>query len=1029
MTTVLFATEYDTANTVAGVLTDSSNGAHVYPLLVRHRPSPYVEFCLQTQKCRDSVRVAPVFVCEDARLGLSRYITAYEPIPVRALSASLREDRTRELYAPLFARESRRAANEAGGRGCHIAAGGDLRTLALFHKNAVIRHLNLTFLTPTSPSWFMGVFGATEGMALLSMSYYLFERQYSTVQTTRDYVRCFCAHTGRPVVAYSTMHDFMRVLLSSPFRAKVAAFAAFAKRRNERDRRELEAVDAEIDRFRRKSRLVSAACVHYVYLAYRTALSKARLLRYCDAAAYDPDEADEDQCRKDPLCLSTHLSESLISVMETYFSPEKFFREYVEYDLLELSAGGDGGDGEDGKDGPRLAGYRFATDAEDTVGFFGPVASLTRTLRRLNANTEGVFCPVEPTVAGALRVCASDRYAETAAREEEGEEGEGRTEGKRRRPRYERLTRRDHLLGAGRTPPPPRGPYPMFRVELSEGRHIFCIVCREAWAASLFGAADPLRHVPGAYVSDEAVTDAFWLQEPHRCATQDYRLQLYHTRHEIFNEALPVYNFVGDLDLKLKEGRPPLTQRLFFDACRGLRRVILALWKNLFRDAVDERTHPVYFFKSACPLDVATPAASSSSSPPFPYAAGAGYEGVSFFEHGVPEAHFCGCTQKLGLRVVAPFPAGTAALGGDTMRTLTRILNHAVCLDRELVDLLDAVSHPEDCFDAGIYRTGRSVRLPYMYKVDRDSGRLMHGRLNPVFVVPAGLRDDPRGFVAMQMELGNLLHHHPGRLAPRGPAAVAAAASPERLLVSIRDKACPDPDVSFIDRRSARVSRYPRSPVSGIIALHLEAAAAAAAGLRGALDANPQTIPGDAFGDDGSDGGSDSSQDSTDGARAKRFKAGDDGDEARDDDEEGEEEEDGGDGRRRRRGRRVRLDEAAVRRFVHGTVWPQILQQITAHCDEATVKQFSEDAIIFDTRNVHCVAVKKLRGGRLRDFRCLTRTHRNPQETVQLFLDLRGGYRNVLWATLWSRCFATKCNSNSKQAHASCKIKPPSPLG
>lgn len=117
-----------------------------------------------------------------------------------------------------------------------------------------------------------------------------------------------------------------------------------------------------------------------------------------------------------------------------------------------------------------------------------------------------------------------------------------------------------------------------------------------------------------------------------------------------------------------------------------------------------------------------------------------------------------------------------------------------------------------------------------------------------------------------------------------------------------------------------------------------------------------------------------------------------------------------------------RLSEDDVRTFVRAAIWPQILKQLTDHYDADAAGQFSEN-VIFQIENAGRIALKRLLCGRTRDFRCITNRHANAQDTVQVFIDLRGGYKNTIWATLWSRCFARKCNSNAKQVHVSLKIE------
>lgn len=213
----------------------------------------------------------------------------------------------------------------------------EFKHLVYFHHAAVLRHLNQVFLCPTSPSWFISVFGHTEGQVLLTMAYYLFEGQYSTISTVEEYVRSFCTRDlGTIIPTHASMGEFARLLLGSPFRQRVSAFVAYAVARNRRDYTELEQVDTQINAFRERARLPDTVCVHYVYLAYRTALARARLLEYRRVVAYDADAAPEAQCTREPGFLGRRLSTELLDVMQKYFSLDNFLHDYVETHLLRL---------------------------------------------------------------------------------------------------------------------------------------------------------------------------------------------------------------------------------------------------------------------------------------------------------------------------------------------------------------------------------------------------------------------------------------------------------------------------------------------------------------------------------------------------------------------------------------------------------------------------------------------------------------------------------------------------------------------
>ncbi|AEV80920.1 helicase-primase primase subunit [Saimiriine betaherpesvirus 4] len=884
MTLVLFATEYDSANIVANILLKASSNHYVYPLLVKHKASQLVHFCLQTQKCHNSQRIATVFICNAERLNLMSYLTSRTPISTSTLIENLNEEETKLIYQHLF-----RTITTP-------VLGGEVREfkhLVYFHHQAILRYLNETFLTPTSPSWFLSIFGHTEGLLLLTMYYYLFEQQYSTIPTVEEYVRSFTTNTGQIIPTHTSMNDFMTLLLSSNFKTRIPQFVDYAIKRNQRDYIELTNVDTQINSFRDRARLPDTICVHYIYLAYRTALCKNRLLKYRQVVAYDPEAST--QCTSQPLFLGQHLVDDLLHVMNKYFSLDNFLNEYVEVHTL------------DTKHQLNLMGYQI-NDCENFVRFCGNITTVTRTIDKINTLTESVFSPIERSLGGLLRICASTRSACRYLTQNE----------------TENTFQKQYLFSSTL---PCHDPIPVYRIQLPGNKHLFCAVRQESWSQTLF-PPDFLRHLPkNCQLSDEALTDALWLHDD-GIADMRPEVQFYHTRHEIFNERLPVFNFIGDFDLRLRETVTNLSKTEVFDLCRGLRRVFVTVWKTLFPET-NEANYPIYFFKSACRHLAFSEGRDNHD------------------EHNLhPNSQvYCHCTEKLGMRIIAPFPQNTVVTQTSVLHAICQILNHAICLDPSLHQHLDTISHPENSLDAGIYHHGRSIRLPYMYKMMDDQGYLMQCRLLPLFIVPEAFRYDPLIFIRAQLDLHNLLHHCP----PRFPGQEVSTESPQRntgtrILMDVRDKLCPKPGSNFIDTRSLDVTRYRRRALSEVIAHHI-----------GTDETTPDLL----------------------------------------------------------------------QNLISRRVWPPILHHLTQHYPPDISAQFLQDEIVFDLSNLQCISVKKQQGHRLKDFRCLNRVHRNPQETVQVFIDLKPDRCYSLWTTLWSRCFTNKCHSNAKNVHISVKLKPP----
>lgn len=209
------------------------------------------------------------------------------------------------------------------------------------------------------------------------------------------------------------------------------------------------------------------------------------------------------------------------------------------------------------------------------------------------------------------------------------------------------------------------------------------------------------------------------------------REQLSLSRHEYFNPRLPVFNWILDFDLPL-QGNGTYTFDELHALCQVLRADILEVLQRLGDIAVD---HPVYFFKSACPE--------------LPW------ELACQREHA-----FCRCSEKLGMRIITPFPEGVCLVGSRALVALTNVLNRLTKLNHEATTLYPALKDIDQPFDTGIYHKGRCVRLPHTYKVGA-SGELT--RQLRLFVCHPG---DKRDYVCKALRLSTVLHH----AAPSNPA-------------------------------------------------------------------------------------------------------------------------------------------------------------------------------------------------------------------------------------------------------------------
>lgn len=827
MATVLFATEYESANIILNTLCEIQSEYHIFPLLMKLDQTEDVAFCLQTQLCENSVRMQPVFFCHRSKLprDLSK------PLTVSTVSAALNIERTKILYKVLL--------TEAG----FWEESFDRVPLQQFmfcNKETILKFLREYFLMPTSPAWFTSTYGMHEGVLILTMAYYLFERQYSTIQTTQQYVRCFTAKVGKSLMGCFSFREFAQILFKSQFAEKIPRFFEYASQKNKCDKEELKALDCAISSFRNQITLTDTEHVHFIYLAYGVALQRTKFAQYTAATSHVNIKS------KPQNILCKNLEDDLLSIMRKYFNLETYLNEYVKSTFMTT-------------ENAIFVGYNLKK--ANLKMFSGTSNAISMHLKKANKALHGIFEETTENISGFIEFASCTRKAvfETDS-----------------------ITKLSVLLPEG------TAPLPVFRVdcyERSKMSRIFCIIASENWEKEL-EIESSIARVSNTCPTNEVLTSSVWLPEL-TCAAGTLNAQIYISRHEIFNEHLPIYNFIGDFDIPLKH---PIDKKWIFSFCEEMRETILTVFSAIFKTTLDHNTHPVYFFKTAC-----------------------------------EESDFC-CTKKLGMRIICPFPSGTAVIGGKNMKTLCSILDHAIFLKKETFNLLSEVTDEKTCFDSGIYNHGRSIRVPLMYKVDEAMG-FLSGRLKPIFIIPPHHKNHNlhKEFVREQLALHNMLHH-----APHGTSTM-------NYFTCIEDVGKQE-NHSFIDSKYNKLYNRVYFDTDVVI--------------ENMYQKTHWT---------------------------------------------------------------TRLE------FIEFCIWPQMISTFQKTYSEQTIEELS--SVLFDDSDWPCVQLYRLVNGCKRHFHCLKHDHRDSRDNVNVFLDIRADGELSIWCTLWSRCFARKCNSNAKQVHLSHKIK------
>ncbi|APZ76272.1 helicase/primase [Murid herpesvirus 3] len=847
MTQVLFATDNDCANIIVRLLSKLSTGHYIFPIMIKYAPSNNVFFCLQTQKCFNSQRIDTVFVCNNEILNISSYMNTCTPIPTDKIIESIIDEKTEELYKHLFKPTNNNQI--------------EFKYMIYFNRTNIIKYLTNKYLMPTSPFWFLATYGQTEGLLLLTMYYYLFEKQKSTIQTTKHYVNCFTEYTGDTIFIYSSMLEFMKIMVKSKFRSKISTFVQYAKQKNQRDLEELQYVDTQINQFRNHIHFTNTLSVNYIYIAYNTAFEKHRFLKYSKLTEYDPNVEIDQQCKKNPLMIGNCLQDDLLQAMHKYFNINTYFDTYVKIKTYKGTL--------------NICSYVYNND-KNQIKFFTS-DELAKEIAKINEHCEGIFSPLPTTLQSLLKLSASNRIATIHG---------------------QHLTRRNYLFKQA------NGPFPVFRIETAYNKNYYTAALKENWLKNM-EFEKVLQFLPTLYTTDENISNMIWLKES-SIASSDPQSQFYFTRHEIFNGFLPVRNFIIDIDFDIHT-KIFISSKFFFDICRKMRKIFLDIWSKMFND-IDKSNYPIYFFKTKCDTDTHCLDPSSYNEMPF-----------------------CTCTKKIGLRVIIPLPEYTCIIGSECLKQLAKICNHIMCLDTELMAQLNKFTTPNDSFDTGIYSCGKSIRMAYMYKIDKMSNQL-YGRLIPIVIIPDGYKQNPVEFVKMQFNINNLLHHG------------MKNKSIQNVIYSILDKGCSD-NKSFMDTKSKLIYNKKFFSIETLMTQYL-------------LEYNLQPS--------------------------------------------------------------LLTPEEKTLTFIRNIVWPILKEQIIKTFPSRVSTQFENITFInVDNKNIQ---IKRFTFGKMCNFQCIARQHKGNRDNVNVYLQIKPE-GNKLVIILWSTCFTTKCNSNSKQVHSSISMK------
>lgn len=674
---VIFCTSGDSAETIADVLTGAPTSASFFSVFHDLFYSQILAPRVTLKLCLPARRPGNGTRCSPVLVLRTDASVASGFLGGRPLEASdikymLLSDQTAGLFKPLL-------EIIGGARAPPNQDACTFQSQVAWLRTKFVTALRKLYKMTPSPYWMLSAFGAQEAQFVLTSSFYFFEHTVvCTTETVSHLSRLFSPQQGQTLVSVTSHEELGQLYGTSPFRRRVPAFVAYVKEKLARDSLETEAIDRTIDQIRGKLMLSNQDLVHFIYISFYQCLNKRAFLRYSRQTS---SSSAIRELGEDPqLCGALHGE--FRDHVQSYYHKKTYLSTYIDIRYV-------GGVLPDGYFGGSLVGERcvyWCGQSKDTASLLATISQQVPHLRLQNE------------FAGMLDVAA-------LRGSDDGQFKEG-------------LFSHSQAL-------------PLYRCEFL-GKQFFTMLQEDGleryWEQSVIFPGDQDWDM----LSDKDLTYRIFYHDL-SLSLPTLKEQLLVSRHEYFNPRLPVYRWVLDFDLPVCRDIDRTFEEVH-SLCCSLREAILDIIQLL--GPVDPRTHPVYFFKSACPPD-------------------------EWRGEDVASTSFCRCHDKLGMRIIVPFPEGVCVVGSEPMVALTGILNRTIKLDPELVHRFPSIQKKGGPFDCGIYGRGRSVRLPHCYKVGLV-GELC--RLLKILVChPA-----PNGkaqYVRRAFTLRELLHHSPGHSA------------------------------------------------------------------------------------------------------------------------------------------------------------------------------------------------------------------------------------------------------------------------
>nr|WIM51663.1 MAG: DNA primase [Peromyscus leucopus gammaherpesvirus] len=660
----LFATDGDSAELVADVLTRTHNTYSVYAVLHNCYSLPEcttvnLRLCLPARRpgCGDKCPLLlPLTLTSTAA---ANFLLSGNPIPVNELQKLVNLKLARKNFKPLL---------DILMCGHKMDPGrNDLYSIIQWFREKFIAGLRKMYRMSPSPHWLLTTFGTYETQFVLVASTFFFEDHDCTIDTLGHLAWLFCKDKGLSLAAINSLRELGAMFRSSPVRDKIPEFVEFIKLKLSRDNFESTALDNSVDQLRGQLALSNQDLVHFIYQSFFQSLNREKFIEYTEQTS--PQNLPHlSAC---PI-LEKFIDSDFRTKMTTYYNKASYLSTYIKTHYIYETD---------------IKGYSKETLSGSNYRYWcGQTLDMQKFMKEVNTMVPELH--ISPDLQGLLSLAAlSDQLDDNPKESLFG-----------------------HIYKN-----------PVYRCQFLN-KHFFVMMDNDAFDKKLseriFFPGDPEwpRWHDMKITQNITYSDTFF-------SLDRMEPQLLISRHEVFNNRLPVFNWVLDLDLPLEATEHHLDS--IYGLATRLRACILDILQ-LIGDVTPE--HPVYFFKSSClPLE-------------------------GFREED--SQTFCHCS-KMGFRIITPLPKGVAIVGTDAMVSLTQILNRSIRLDPLLLKDFPSVKENPGPFDTAIYSNGHSIRLPHTYKVDSVG---QTSRLLKLFVCHP-YETDKSSYIKRACSLHSLLHH------------------------------------------------------------------------------------------------------------------------------------------------------------------------------------------------------------------------------------------------------------------------------